>query len=756
MYTDRTLGATQRRSRPFWLGLALIAVPILIVVGVELYQVTVNFPVLRRSQQLIARTIEVITTAQRLERALQDAERGQRGFLITGDAAYLEPYESGVREVSASFAKLKVLTVDNPEQQSRWPILDQQINIKLDELKRTIDVRRNIGFDAARQIVETDVGADAMRAINHIIDSAEASESALLQSRQALGHEAESNTRIAGLIGGGIALLIIVAGALILLRSFRRIMKSEEARRESEERLRLMIAGIVDYAIFMLDPEGRVVFWNRGAERMKGYTAEEIIGQHFSCFYPSEDREAGVPSRLLETAAKDGRASAEGWRIRKDGSRFWANVLITAIRDGKGLLRGFAKLTRDLTEQKKAESAFMQEREERERAEGILRQAQKMDALGQLTGGIAHDFNNMLAVIVGSLEILQRRLQTDDPKILDPIRSALRAADRSATLTYGLLAFSRQQPLEPKQIDVNKLVTGMSGLLNRTLGENIEIETVLAGGLWTVAADINQLENALMNLAVNARDAMPQGGKLTIETGNVYLDEAYARAHLEVTPGQYVMIAVTDAGIGMSEAQIEKAFEPFFTTKGLGRGTGLGLSQVFGFIKQSAGHVKIYSELGEGTTVKLYLPRVVGLDTHAREQAAPPRLAARQGSETILIVEDNDPLLESISTMLHEQGYRVLAARTGTVALELLDSEKKVHLLFTDVGLPGGMNGRQLADEARRRHPDLIVLFTTGYTHNAIIHQGKLDPGVEFIGKPFTYAALIGRIQRLLDAEPGK
>lgn len=514
MYPDRISGTTQWRSRPFWLGLALIAIPVLIVVGVEAYQVTVNFPVLRRSQQLIARTIEVITTAQRLERALQDAERGQRGFLITGDAAYLEPYESGVREVSASFAKLKALTVDNLEQQSRWPILDQQINIKLDELKRTIDVRRNFGFDAARQIVVTDVGSDSMRAINQIIDSAEATESSLLQRRQELGNEAESRTRIAGLIGVGIALLIIVTGAIILSRSFRRIMKSERARRESEERLRMMIAGIVDYAIFMLDPEGQVVFWNRGAERMKGYTAEEIIGRHFSCFYPSEDREAGVPSRLLQTAATDGRASAEGWRIRKDGSRFWANVLITAIRDDRGMLRGFAKLTRDMTEQKKAESAIMQEREERERAEGILRQAQKMDVLGRLTGGIAHDFNNMLAVIVGSLEILQRRLQTDDPKIVDPIRSALRAADRSATLTYGLLAFSRQQPLDPKQIDVNKLVTGMSGLLNRTLGENIEIETVLAGGLWTVAADFNQLENALMNLAVNARDAMPQGASL--------------------------------------------------------------------------------------------------------------------------------------------------------------------------------------------------------------------------------------------------
>jgi PAS domain S-box-containing protein len=546
---------------------------------------------------------------------------------------------------------------------------------------------------------------------------------------------AENRTRTISLIGGGIALIIIVTGGMILWRSFGRTVKSEHALRESEERLRLMIAGIVDYSIFMLDPEGRVVFWNRGAERMKGYAADEIIGRHFSCFYTSEDRESDVPSRLLQAAAKDGRTSAEGWRVRKDGSRFWANVLVTAIRDDKAVLRGFAKLTRDMTEQKKADLAIAQEREERERAEGILRQAQKMDVLGQLTGGIAHDFNNMLGVIVGSLEILQLRLQTNDAKILDPIRSAQQAADRSATLTHGLLAFSRQQALEPKPIDANKLVTGMSGLLNRTLGENIEIETVLAAGLWTIAADINQLENALVNLAVNARDAMPQGGKLTIETGNTYLDEAYARTHAEVTPGQYVMIAVSDTGIGMSEVTIERAFEPFFTTKELGRGTGLGLSQVFGFIKQSAGHIKIYSEHGEGTTVKLYLPRAAGFDTYAREQAAAPRPAAQPRSEKILIVEDNDLLLESVSTMLQEQGYRVLAARTGTVALQLLDSEKEIHLLFTDVGLPGGINGRQLADEARRRHPDLRVLFTTGYTQNAIIHQGRLDRGVELYRK---------------------
>ena len=726
------------------------------VVALHAYQVAGNVPELQRSQDLVAHTIEVIATANALERALQDAERGQRGFLITGDPAYLEPYRTGLKEISVAFPRLKQLTADNPEQQRRWPILEQQINIKLGELKRAIDARQNDGFDAAQRIVQTNIGADAMRAIDQIIDAADAVENNLLKNRQALGDEAERDTAIVSLIGGGIALLIMILGAVVVLSSFRRMSRSQQALGESEERLRLMISGITDYSISMLDLEGCVVFWNRGAERMKGYTADEVVGRHYSCFFTSEDTEADLPSHLLQAAAKDGQASAEGWRVRKDGSRFWANALVTAIRDDKGVVRGFSTLTRDMTEHKKAEARVAQEREERERAEGILRQAQKMDVLGQLTGGMAHDFNNMLGVIVGSLEILQRRLKTDDPKILDPIRSAWQAADRSAALTHGLLAFSRQQPLEPKPIDANKLVTGMSGLLNRTIGENIEIETVLAAGLWAIAADINQLENALMNLAVNARDAMPQGGKLTIETGNTYLDEPYARAHAEVTPGQYVMIAVTDTGIGMSEATIEKAFEPFFTTKEPGRGTGLGLSQVFGYIKQSAGHIKIYSELDEGTTVKLYLPRAAGFDADVREEAAMPRLPAQRRSETLLIVEDNDLLSESVSTMLQEQGYRVLAARTGTVALQLLDSENEVHLLFTDVGLPGGMNGRQLADEARRRRPDLIVLFTTGYTRNAIIHQGRLDPAVEFIGKPFTYAALVERIQRLLDPQTAK
>jgi signal transduction histidine kinase/CheY-like chemotaxis protein len=426
------------------------------------------------------------------------------------------------------------------------------------------------------------------------------------------------------------------------------------------------------------------------------------------------------------------------------------NVDITERKSAIAQLRAFTETLEERVKQRTRELEV--ENEARIRVEEALRQAQKMEAVGQLTGGIAHDFNNLLGVIVGSLEMLQRRLQPMDPKIRELIELAMRGAEQSAEMTRRLLAFSRQQPLDPQSIEVNRLVRGMSNLLHRTLGENIAIETVLGAGLWTLSSDVNQLENALLNLAINARDAMPKGGKLTIETENAYLDEAYASDQTDITPGQYVMIAVTDTGVGMSQEVAAKAFEPFFTTKGPGVGTGLGLSQVYGFVKQSGGHVKIYSEVGEGTTVKLYLPRLLGSDTAAQDAARVRSVSARPRSETILIVEDNELLSQSISEMLREQGYRVLVARDGETALEQLASEpSEIHLLLTDVVLPAGMNGRKLAEEALRRWPTLKVLFMTGYARNSIFHQGRLDPGVNLIVKPFTYAALDERIRRLLD-----
>ncbi|MGF9757052.1 ATP-binding protein [Microvirga sp. 0TCS3.31] len=400
------------------------------------------------------------------------------------------------------------------------------------------------------------------------------------------------------------------------------------------------------------------------------------------------------------------------------------------------------------------EERVTQEVAERLKAEEALRQAQKMEAIGQLTGGIAHDFNNLLTIIVGNIELLQRRLPEDADRLQRAATHAMEATRRAATLTQRLLAFSRRQPLDPKPIDVNKLVAGMSDLLRRTLGEVVVLETVLGGGLWRSQADPNQLENAILNLAVNARDAMPDGGKLTIETANARLDEAYVAALAEPVPaGQYVLVAVSDTGTGMDKATMEKVFEPFFTTKEAGKGTGLGLSQVYGFVRQSNGHVRIYSELGEGTTIKIYLPRLIGSDEEPTEMPTKNPAMVRGTGETILVVEDEPDLRTYTTEALRDLGYRVLEAGDGRGALEIVVRHPEIELLFTDVVLAGGMNGRALSDEVSRRRPELPVLFTTGYTSNAIVHHGRLDPGMHLIGKPFTYAELASKVRRMLDGD---
>jgi PAS domain S-box-containing protein len=394
---------------------------------------------------------------------------------------------------------------------------------------------------------------------------------------------------------------------------------------------------------------------------------------------------------------------------------------------------------------------------ERERAEEALRQSQKMEAVGQLTGGIAHDFNNLLTVIAGNVDIARRHIgEAGEARVLRALGNAQIGAERAAVLTQRLLAFSRRQPLNPRPIDANKLVTGMGELLHRTLGETIEVETVLAAGLWRIEADPNQLENAILNLAVNARDAMAPngsggGGKLTIETANTHLDRDYAGQNAGISPGQYIAICVTDTGSGMDADTLARAFEPFFTTKEVGKGTGLGLSMVYGFVKQSGGHLKIYSEEGEGTTVRIYLPRLVGEATDAEDQ---PDEAVPEGSreETILVCEDDDDVRAYTVEVLRELGYRVIEAHDGPSALRLLErQEGRVDLLFTDVVLPSGMTGAVLAQEARARRPELKVLFTTGYARNAIVHHGRLDPGVELITKPFAYADLASRVRDMLD-----
>jgi signal transduction histidine kinase/CheY-like chemotaxis protein len=386
----------------------------------------------------------------------------------------------------------------------------------------------------------------------------------------------------------------------------------------------------------------------------------------------------------------------------------------------------------------------------REDAENRIRQMQKMESVGQLTGGIAHDFNNMLAIIIGSLDLAKRRLPDDADKVHTCLDNAREGADRAAQLTARLLAFSRQQPLAPAAVDANKLVGGMSELLRRTIGEHIRIETVLAGGLWRTYADPAQVENAILNLAVNARDAMPHGGHLTIETQNTHLDDTYARDHAEVEPGQYVAVCISDTGEGMPPEVIERAFDPFFTTKAVGKGTGLGLSQVFGFVKQSGGHVKIYSEVGEGTTVKIYLPRWFGAE--ATEGGGVDEDAAPTGSseEFVLVVEDESRVRHMSVDALRELGYTVIQAADANQALEQLRLQPRIDLLFTDVVMPD-MNGRRLAEIARGERPDLKILYTTGYTRNAVVHNGMLDPGVAFLPKPFTIDQLARKVREVLD-----
>ena len=397
------------------------------------------------------------------------------------------------------------------------------------------------------------------------------------------------------------------------------------------------------------------------------------------------------------------------------------------------------------------------ENEARKRVEESLRQAQKMEAVGQLTGGVAHDFNNLLTVVMGGLDMIGRQVPNLPPsapasRIARGKDLALEGVRRAAALTSRLLAFSRQQPLAPTVLDANKLISGSCELLRRALGEVNSLETVLAAGLWHIEADANHLESAILNLTLNARDATPDGGKVTIETANCYLDRAYVGGLSEpVAAGQYVMIAIADTGSGMDAPTVDRAVDPFFTTKEVGKGTGLGLSQVYGFVRQSAGHLKIYSELGHGTTVKIYLPRSTRKEDGNNAAAAMRDAAHAIGAETILVVEDDDALRAYAGDILRELGYQIIEAKNGATALDMLERDG-IDLLFTDVVMPGGMNGRQLADEAVRRRPGLKVLFTTGYTRNAIVHHGRLDAGVHMIGKPYTFDELGAQVRALLDS----
>lgn len=502
-----------------------------------------------------------------------------------------------------------------------------------------------------------------------------------------------------------------------------------------EEAFVRLLEGIRDCAIYMIDAGGRVNTWNAGAERIKGYSAEEIIGKHFSEFYTPEDRAAGLPSFALATAAKAGKFEGEGWRVRKNGSRFWASVLIDAIRDGNELV-GFAKITRDMTERQ-----AMQEQ---------LHQSQKMEAIGQLTGGVAHDFNNLLTVILGNLDTLSQQVPPEHARWRRAIDQAMRASERAANLTQQLLAFARRQPLKPKAVEINGLLSRWTELIRRTLPEAISIRRIEDADAGSVEVDQNQLENALLNLAVNARDAMPNGGTLTVETARTVVQGRDVNVPFDLKAGDYALICVSDTGIGMSQEVLERAFEPFFTTKPLGQGTGLGLSQVFGFVKQSGGNVKMYSRSGHGTTIKIYLPRM-SEQALVQEDVRRTAASSRRRSESILVVEDNEDVRAFSAETLRDYGFKVLEAADAAEALRILEGKTPIDLLFTDIGLPG-LTGRELVSTVQRKYPGIRILFTSGYAQMPSPTSSRWLSDIPLLSKPFTRSQLYERAVQVLNA----
>ncbi|MBY5341303.1 PAS domain-containing sensor histidine kinase [Rhizobium leguminosarum bv. viciae] len=507
---------------------------------------------------------------------------------------------------------------------------------------------------------------------------------------------------------------------------------AENAIRQSEEQFRRLVQGVSDYAIYMLDPTGNVSSWNFGAERIKGYRPQEIIGTHFSTFYTAEDREAGLPETALGIARAEGRFEREGWRVRKDGTRFWASIVIDAIRDDEGDVLGFAKITRDITEKMETQRALEQAREE-------LFQSQKMEAIGQLTGGIAHDFNNLLMAVLGSLEILKKRMP-QDLSLTSLVDNAMQGAQRGAALTQRMLAFSRRQELHVEPIDVSGLVRGMMDMLSRSLGPLTAIETSFPVRLPTILTDPNQLEMAILNLVVNARDAMPSGGRIVLRAS----EESLPSGKIPLPPGRYVRIAVIDEGEGMDAKTLEQAITPFFTTKGVGKGTGLGLSMVQGLASQSGGRLMMKSSLGEGTTVELWFPVAsveqtteAAADRPRQEENATPRLR-------IVAVDDDGLVLMNTTLMLEDLGHTVFEAMAGPEALDILRKEQ-VDLVICDHAMPR-MTGAQLAQAIRSEWPDMPIILATGY---AEIPEGAGIVDLPRLGKPFSQAQLAEAISRI-------
>ncbi len=700
---------------------------LLLVCGVTWVQIDQARTARRWSQH----TDDVIITIKDLDLAIRNAETGQRGFLLTGRDEYLLPYDTAIGRVTFLTGELQRLTADNPVEQARLQALSPVLQHKLEELAQTVQLRRSLGLDAALAIVLTDSGRNSMKRIEAILGTMADDESGLLARRMAAADRRGLWVRRLLLAGMVTALLALAWAARMLNRAWAHTHRIEAEQRTVALQLRASLDSL-SQGVAVFGADHGLSNWN-DCFRVLLDLPEAMVraGSPYAAF---DQHLSGDGAPLLETEEQIRHAHPSPQdrvvayeRTRGDGHHL--ELRRTPMPDG-----GFVLTITDMTK--------------RVQAEAVLREGQKMQAVGQLTGGIAHDFNNLLTVILGNLEMMRTRLD-GDPALQARIDRAAGAAQRGATLTAQLLAFARKQPLAPAPIDLAGIVPELMPLMQRTLGAHIDVRYVETAGLWPAMADHAQLESAVLNLALNARDAMPDGGRLTIEVANKVLDEVYASAHHEVTPGDYAMLAVSDTGHGMSPEVAARVFEPFFTTKPDGKGTGLGLAMVFGFVKQSGGHVKIYSEPGHGTTVRLYLPRAIGVAPLRPRMSAPAALP--RGNATVLVVEDEPAVREVAVSILADVGYRVLEAADGEEGLRLFDAHAaEIALLLTDVVLPGPLRGRELAERVNALRPEVRVLYMSGYTENSIVHHGRLDDGVQLIGKPFKRDELVAKVAATL------
>jgi PAS domain S-box-containing protein len=520
----------------------------------------------------------------------------------------------------------------------------------------------------------------------------------------------------------------------------------QEALRQSEERFRLLVESVRDYAIFMLDPQGYITSWNEGAQRAKGYRSAEIIGQHFSRFYTPEDRTHGKPDSILKTAHETGRVHDEGWRVRKDGSRFWADVTITAVRNSQGELQGFAKVTRDITERRENELKIEQKQRE-------INALQKMEAIGRLSAGIAHDFNNLVAGILGCAESIEMSVGSRS-LIGEDLNEIKKACDRSKVLVRQLIAFSRRQMAVPKPTQVNTVLKDMTPLIRHSIPSNIKLEMNLSPDIPDILADVGQLEQILINVVLNARDAMPKGGRLKIQTRLAMIDEYSGVEGFPVRPAPAVIITVSDTGVGITPQIKEMMFEPFFTTKPVGKGSGLGLSTVYGIVQQNQGGLAVYSEPGIGTTFNILMP----LSNPQRISDVPQRDSKdelrAQNKELVLVVEDEPLVLRNTVRALQDRGYEVMGAGTAEEGMRLFEEAKdRIKLLLTDVIMPG-ISGKDLAILIQKQDPNMPVLYMSGYAADIIADHGLITYDVNFIEKPFSAHSLAQKIHDILNTNP--